>query len=444
MQLRTQAGFRTFVVVWIGQLVSIIGSGLTDFALGLYVYQRTGSVTQFAFVLLFRALPVIVISPFAGALVDRWDKRMVMLCSDLVAAFSSLILAILFFSNQLQVWHIYLGAMVSAAVTAFQVPAYLTATTALIPQKHLGRASGMVQIAQACAEISAPLLAGLLVVVIHLQGVLLLDVASFGFSVLTLLAVRFPAATSPARIERRNSLLTREIRDGVVYILLRPGLVALLVFFAAVYFEGAMISALVQPLILAFASPDVLGLILAVAGSGLLLGGLLLSAWGGPARRINGVLGFVFLFGVGIILIGLRPSPTLVGIGAFGAHFCFPFVNGCNQAIWQSKVAFSLQGRVFAIRQMVVRAAQVLAFVMVGPLTDRIFTPLLLESGPLAGTVGKAIGVGAGRGIALIFVVMGLFSMLTAVMGWLYPQLRHVEAELPAGLPPAARDGSSV
>ncbi len=424
-------GVHTFLIVWLGQLVSIIGSGLADFALGLYVYQQTGSVTQFALILFFRALPVIVLSPIAGALVDRWDKRRVMLYCDLIAACCSLALAVLFLTGRLQPWHIYLGAMLSAAVSAFQVPAYLTATTALIPDRYLARVSGLVQIAQACAEIVAPLLAGLLVVMIQIQGVLILDVTSFGFSVLTLMIVRFPILTLPAHGEPGTRRLRQQIREGMAYIFERPALVALLMFFAAIAFEGAMISALIQPLVLAFTSPDTLGLILTAGGSSLLLGGILLSVWGGPVRRIDGVLGFVTLFGIGIILIGLRPSPLLVGAGVFCAHFCIPFVNGCNQAIWQSRVALSLQGRVFAIRQMFVRGAQLVAFVLVGPLTDQVFTPLLAEGGPLPGTVGQVIGVGAGRGIALVFILMGVLSIVTAGSGWLFPQLRRVEAELP-------------
>jgi len=433
MQPTTTAGFRTFFIVWLGQLVSIVGSGLTDFALGLYVYQETKSVTQFALILFCRALPVIVLSPFAGAWVDRWDKRRVMLACDLIAAAGSFVLALLCFSGQLHLWQIYLAAMISAGVSAFQVPAYLTATTALIPVQHLGRVGGMVQIAQASAEISAPLLAGLLLSAIGVQGVLLFDVASFVVSILTLWVVRFPSIHAPSADGQPVKLpLRREIQDGIAYIIRRSGLVALLAFFAIVSFESGMIASLVQPLILAFAPPQVLGLILSVAGGGLMLGGLLLSIWGGPRRRIQGVLIFVWLSGIGLILIGLRPSPILTGIGAFAVHFCFPFINGCNQAIWQSQVTLALQGRVFAIRQMVVRAAQLLAFVLAGPLTDNLFTPLLADNGPLANTVGQVIGVGAGRGMALIFILMGGFSMLTALFGWLDPHLRLIEAESPA------------
>ena len=427
---QNKGGVRTFLTVWLGQLVSIIGSGMTDFALGLYVYQRTQSVTQFALILLCRVLPVILLSPLAGALVDRWSKRTVMLCSDVVAALFTSALAALFISNQLQIWHIYLGVMAVSASGVFQVPAYLTATTALIPSKHLSRASGMVQVAQACAEIVSPLLAGLLMVVIQVQGVLLIDAASFGFSVLTLLIVRFPSTVEPARAEHGAAPLKEQIIEGLTYIRRRRALITLLAFFAVVSMEGGMISALIQPLALAFTSPAGLGVILTAGGSGLMLGGIILSAWGGPAKRINGVLGFLLLFGAGIILIGLRPSALLAGIGAFCAHFCIPFVNGCNQAIWQGSVPLALQGRVFAVRQMAMRGAQLLALVAVGPLADRVAGPLMDAGGLLVGSVGQVIGVGAGRGSALIFVLMGLLAMLTAGAGWLSPRLRRVEAEL--------------
>ena len=427
---QNKAGVRTFLTVWLGQLVSIIGSGMTDFALGLYVYQRTQSVTQFALILLCRVLPVILLSPLAGALVDRWSKRTVMLCSDMVAALFTSALAALFISNQLQIWHIYLGVMAVSAAGVFQVPAYLTATTALIPGKHLSRASGMVQVAQACAEIVSPLLAGVLMVAIQVQGVLLIDAASFGFPVLTLLIVRFPSTVEPARAEHSAAPLKGQISEGLNYIRRRRALITLLAFFAVVSLEGGMISALIQPLALAFTSPAGLGVILTAGGSGLMLGGIILSAWGGPAKRINGVLGFLSLFGVGIILIGLRPSALLAGIGAFCAHFCIPFVNGCNQAIWQGSVPLALQGRVFAVRQMAMRGAQLLALVAVGPLADHVAGPLMDAGGLLAGSVGQVIGVGAGRGSALIFVLMGILAMLTAGAGWLSPRLRRVEAEL--------------
>lgn len=427
-------GRRVFLIIWFGQLISIIGSGLSEFALSLWVYQRTGSVTQFAFVFLFKVLPTIVLSPLAGVVVDRWDRRWTMLLSDAGAALSTLAIALLFFSDRLEIWHIYAATACSAAFGAFQVPAYLATTSLLVPPKELGRASGLVQIGQAVADILAPALAGVLVATIQVRGVILIDFATFGVAVLTLLLVRFPRLAAGPDHRTATRSLRQDLADGLAYLAARPGLLNMLLFFAVIYFLGAMIGALVVPLVLEFSSAEVLGLVLSIAGSGLLLGSLALAAWGGPSRRIEGMLGFSLLFGLCILLIGVRASAPLIALSAFGAHFCLPFINGLNQAVWQSKVAPALQGRVFALRQMVTRLAQPLALLVAGPLADRLFEPLLAPTGPLAGSVGALIGVGQGRGIGLLFVVMGLAVLLTTLTASLQPRLRRVETELPDAL----------
>src|SRR5574337_645236 len=230
------SGMRAFTVIWIGQLVSIVGSGLSEFALGLWVYQRTASVTQFAFVFLFKVLPTLLLSPLAGVLVDRWDRRWTMILSDAGAALSTLTIALLFFMNRLEIWHVYVAAAISSAFGAFQVPAYLAAMSLLVPRKEIGRANGMAQAAQAASEILAPALAGALVVTIQIRGVILIDFATFLFAVLTLLVVRLPQLDhEPGNAIARSSVL-RDMAYGWTYITSRPGLVGLLAFFAIIYF----------------------------------------------------------------------------------------------------------------------------------------------------------------------------------------------------------------
>jgi hypothetical protein len=288
-----------------------------------------------------------------------------------------------------------------------------------------------VQTAQAAAEIAAPLLAGVLVVAIRIQGVLLIDVATFLIAITTLLLVRFPQVSGQTATPMSRQALAREISEAARYILTRPGLVALTLFFAVVAFQGGLIVALVQPMVLSFTTPDVLGLILSGGGFGVLLGSLVLSAWGGPQRRIKGIMGFLFLFGGCILLIGAQPSALLVALGVFSAHFCAPFINGLNQAIWQTKVAVGVQGRVFALRQMVVQLTQLVAFVIAGPLADNVFGPLLAPGGAWAASLGQLIGVGTGRGAAVVFLLMGLTALITAISGALYPPLQQVEITLP-------------
>ncbi|MGB5985303.1 MAG: MFS transporter, partial [Desulfobacterales bacterium] len=182
--LRTR-GVRTFLIIWFGQLISLVGTNMTGFALGVYVYQGTGSVTQFALISLFVTLPTILLSPFAGALVDRWDRRTVLILSDTGAGLSTLAIFLLLASGRLEVWMIYLATGISSAFSAFQWPAYSASTALLVPKEHFGRASGMTQLNEAAAQIVAPAIAGAVVVTIGVQGVIFIDFVTFGFAVLT-------------------------------------------------------------------------------------------------------------------------------------------------------------------------------------------------------------------------------------------------------------------
>ena len=422
---------RVFTIVWLGQLVSLVGSGLTSFALGLWVYEHTGSVTQFALIGLFTALPNIVLSPLAGALVDRWDRRWAMILSDTGAGLCTLMVAFLFLTNRIEVWQIYLAAGASAAFGTFQWPAYSAATTLLVPKKHLGRANGMVQFGQAAAEILAPALAGVLVLTTRVQGILLIDFVTFFFAVTTLLLIRFPGPETTTAAQARKDSLWREASYGWRFITARRGLLGLLVFFAVVKFLWGMVGALIAPMILGFTSADVLGAIISIAGGGMLAGSLLMSTWGGPKRRIDGVLHFELLSGLCFLLIGLRPSAWPVALGAFGAHLTIAIIYGSNQAIWQSKVPSNVQGRVFATQQMVAKSTTPLAYLIAGPLADKLFEPLLASDGPLTGSIGQITGVGPGRGIGLLFIVMGILKVAVTLGSYLYPRIRLVEDELP-------------
>lgn len=423
--------WRVFGIVWGGQLVSLVGSGLTTFVLGLWVYQQTQSVTQFALILLSGALPRILFSPLAGVLADRWDRRWLMLLSDAGAGLSVLAVALLYFAHHLAVWQIYVATALGAACNAFQVPAYVAVTTLLVPSRQLGRVNGLLQLGLAAQDVLSPPIAGLLISTLQIGGVLMIDVGTFVFAILTLLVVRFPATPATVEGQTGRGSMRDEMLSGWTYIARRPGLFGLLLFYAATSFLSGMIAALIYPLVLTFASATALSVVIAVAGSGMLLSSLVMSAWRGPQRRVAGVLAGEAIFGIGLMLIGLRPAILLIALGAFIAHISLPLSYVTNQTIWQAKVAPDAQGRVFAIRQMVGRAATPLAYLLAGPLADGIFNPLLAAHGPLAGNVGRLLGVGAGRGIGLIFVFMGALALAFTGIGMLSPRLRLVEQEIP-------------
>lgn len=427
--------FRTFLLVWAGQLVSWVGSGFTSFALGVWVYQATGSVTGYAMALVAATLPTILLLPFAGALVDRWDRRRTMIVADTVSALATLALALLLHADRLQIGHIYLASVVHAACGAFQWPAFSAATTLLVPKHLLGRAAGMVEFAYATSGILSPLLAGMLIGRIGIPGVMVVDCVTFLAAVGTLAAVRFPRPA--ARGDARTSLWA-EVRFGVRYVAERPGLTRLLAFFSSINLFANFPTVLIVPLVLSFATPAVLGATLSTGAAGLLLGGMLMSAWGGPRARVRGIVAGGGLLGLSMMLTGLRPWAPLVAAGLFFFNLCAPVMNGCSQAVWQVKVPPEFQGRVFAIRRMIATCTAPVCYLVAGPLADGVFAPLLAPGGALAGSLGPLLGgTGPGRGIGLLFVVMGGMCVVVTVAGFLSPGLMRMEDDLPDALPDA-------
>lgn len=431
-------GMTTFVVVWAGQVVSALGSYLTGFALAVWIYQQTGSATLFALITLVTTLPGVVLSPFAGALVDRWDRRRAMIVADSGAGTATLALALLIWRGHLELWHIYVLMSIISTFSTLSWPAFTAATTMLVPSRHLGRAGGMTQMGDAAAQILAPLLAGAMVVTIGRQGVVLIDFASYLVAVAALLVVRMPRPPATPEGTSDRGSLWREARSGWSFIRQRPGLLALLVLFAVTNAGTGLVQVLLSPMILSFASPAVLGRVLTVAGCGMLAGGLAMSVWGGPRRRVAGILGILLLQGLVLPFGGLRASALLIGAGAFIYMLTLPVLSGSSQALWQSKVPLDLQGRVFAVRRMVAWSILPLAYLVAGPLADHVFEPLLAAGGPLAGSVGRIIGVGKGRGIALMLILAGLFIVLVVAVASRFSRLTRLESELPDVL--AARD----
>ncbi|MFD3581570.1 MFS transporter [Streptomyces sp. NPDC058683] len=433
--IKTSDPKRVFLTVWISQFVSALGTGLVDFALGVFVYQRTGSTSEFALVLVFAMVPAIVLSPFAGALADRWDRRRMMLASNAASAVVIGLLMLLRHSGDLEVWQIYVGVTVLAVCGAFRDPAYYASVSQMVPKQHLGRASGLVQTAENVGMVAPPLIAGVLMAAVGLGGVLLIDLISYVVGVLALLLVAFPPVEQGEDTGKPS--LWNDMKDGWAYMLRHRGFLYLFLFGSFVSFSVGLTQIVVTPLVLSFADAPVLGATFSAGGLGIFLGGAAMAAWGGPKNRVAGVLLFGIAQALCLFIAGLRPNAVLIGVGLFGCLFSIQFIRGCTATIIRTYVPDSMQGRVFALNRFVAWSSLPVAYLAAGPLVG-VFDPLLRSGGSLAGSFGKVVGVGEGRGIGLLLMVLGATFLLVVAANYANPRLRNAETEMSAAAPPEA------
>jgi MFS family permease len=426
-------GMRGFTVIWFGQFTSMLGSSMTNFALTIWAWETTGAATALALTGLAFVLPNIIVYPIAGALVDRWNRKLVMMLSDLAAGIGTIAILVLFTVGSLQIWHLYIIFTFMGLFQSFQFPAYSAAVSTMLDKEQYGRASGMLSLAQNASGILAPVAAGVLLGVIGTGGIMIFDVITFIIAIGALLIVRIPQPSISVEKNGKSSLLEDSI-FGFRYILARKGLLGLQLAFFLINFTGSLCFPLLAPMVLSQTGNNtvILGTVRSAFGAGGVVGGVILSAWGGPKKKVNGVLlGMAFSSLLGFTLLGLAGSVYLWVAGAFIMMAFNPIINGSNQAIWQSKVPPEMQGRVFSARAFIALVSQPIAMAITGPLADGFLLPGMMEGGSLARLFGWLIGVGPGEGISLLFFIMGLIGAVFGLAAYTFKQVRNVEELLP-------------
>lgn len=428
-------GLRTFAIIWFGQLVSLLGTAMTRFALMIWAYEQTGQATTLALLGFFAFGPYLLISSLAGVLADRLDRRWVMLFADLGAGLMTAALLALYTTGELQIWHLYVAEALTGTCEAFQSPAYSAAITMLVSKEQYAHVSGMRSLASSAPAVLAPCLAGVLLRWVTLRGVMLLDLATFLVAMLALLAVRIPRPVVTPEDRARRGSPWQEIGSGFHYIRRRRGLLGLLMIFLGINLFGSLTwFALLDAMILARSGKNVLALasVKSALGLGGLVGSLVVSVWGGPRRRIHGILagaGISFLLSDLLLAIGTR-TPVWV-LATFLGSFFIPFIISANHAIWQTKVAPGMQGRVFSIEEMLRTATIPLGYLLAGPLADHLFEPAMAAGGSLAPVFGWLVGTGSGAGMGLMFACTGILGTAMSLSGYFFPVVRHVEEDLP-------------
>ncbi|HMX76044.1 MAG TPA: MFS transporter [Anaerolineales bacterium] len=409
-------GMRTFTMIWFGQIISLLGSAMTWFAFTIWVWQKTEQASSLAAINTLAFLPSILLMPIAGTFVDKWERKTTLILSDLGSVTATLIALLLYHAGSLALWHIYLLSLFAGIFTAFQYPAYVAATTALVSKDDYARAQGMVGLAQAASTIFAPMIAAALLPSIGLSGIMTIDLLTFVFAFSILLWIKFPLRSdlTPAPVTQTG--FAREVSFGFRSIFANPTLRALTILFVVANFFLAIGATLLAPTILSHTanSEGALAAILSVGAAGGLIGGGLLSVWGGPKRKVNGILlGGVAACLIGISLFGLARSVLIWGIASFFFSFFEPFVEGSNTALWQSTVEINAQGRVFSARQLLTQIPY-----LIGMAGSGWFAEL---------GIARFTGTQNGIHLSTTLVLAGLAGSAVFIIGYFVPPIREIQ-----------------
>lgn len=440
------SGMRAFYILWAGQFVSIFATRMTRFAITLWAWDLTGTATGLVLVGVASYIPNVVLSPFAGALVDRWNRKLTLALSDAGAAMATAILLYLFATDRAEIWHLYVTGALSGIFGTFQYPAYAAVVPTMVPKEQYARANGLRSMVGSASGIAAPLVAGALLSVISLATVLVIDLATFALAMVTLAIVHIPQPEPGEASSSTGRGLIAETWAGMKYVLNRRSLVAIFLLFAFSNINSAFGYPLMAPMILAKTADDsvILGMVQSAGSLGFLAGAGLMSAWGGPKRRIHAINIPFILWGVlGAFVFGPGWSLPFWLFGSFMMAVYNPILNSAYMAILQSKVAPELQGRVFGLEMTVSTVTWPTGQVVAGLVADQLLEPAMQPEGWLAPILGPIFGAGAGAGIGVTIAFSGVLAITTGLLGYLVRPIRNIEDLLPDhGL--VAENGSLV
>jgi MFS family permease len=385
-------------------------------------------------------IPYLLCSPLAGVVVDRVDRRRVMLCADLGAGALTLGMWVCYMLGDLRLWHLYLVEALTGACEAFQVPAYTAATSLLVDKASYSRVNGLRALADAVSQVLAPVLAGVLLPWIALPGIMLLDVATVGVACLTLLIIRIPSPPVVLDDEQPADRWWPHVCYGFRYIRRYPGLLGLLGIYVGMNGCAALTYFSILPAMVLARSghnASALATVYMALGLGGVGGGLLASVWRGPQRRIHTVLlGAALSFCLGDVLFALGREVMAWTCAALCGAFFIPLIMSANRSIWQTHVPPAVQGRVFAVQGMLQQLSMPVGYLIAGPLADGIFEPAMQPGSRLSALLGDLVGTGPGAGMAVMFLGTALLGTVMSLSGYLVRAVRCVEDAASEGLMP--------
>lgn len=412
--MEQQKSFARFLIVWFGQLISMIGIGLTAFSLGVYAFETTNTATAVALITLFAFVPNILLRPIGGVLADRYDRRLMMIVGDLGAALGLLFILIMMLAGSIQLWHIYTGVAISSIFSSLQAPAYRASATDLLDENDFSKGSGLVQLAESAKFLFSPIIAGILLSITTIDIILIINMMTYIVAILAVFVIRNKLKVASDNEERKPWY--DEIVEGWNTIKNNRGVLVLVIIVSIITFYLGFLETLIGPMLLSFTTAKTLGMFQSISAIGMLISSLLIGMFS-MTKKYSSMLVFgLILAGLAFAMLGTSTNIYLLIVAGFLFLGALPFVNTSADVLVRRNIPNDKQGRVWGIIGILSQVGFIIAYSTAGVLADKVFNPLLAEGGALAGSIGSLLGTGPGRGIGFLFIIAGILVVVVALI----------------------------
>lgn len=418
---------KAFTVLLVAQSFSIFGTSLTGFALGVWVYNEVGSATIYSLIALANGIPIVLFSPLAGAIVDRVNRKKIILAAQLAACLITATLMLLYSVDALRPWHIIALVALNSVFLAFVLPTIAATVPLMVPKDQLTRANGMIALAFGIIQLTGPAIAGTLYTSVGLKTIFLLDLVTFAVGMTAVLLTTIPQPIAQETASHHEQSIGQSLLAGLTFVTGNRSLTWILVFYALMVSTLMTMGIMVQPMVLAFTDARTLGFIMSFSACGILFGSTLMIVLRHVNRHIPIILAATFTVGFFCIITPAATTPWLLAAGGFMIMSCFPVFDANNRALIQRKVDPLMLGRVMGLRNFGLGIGKSLMLLSAGPVADLWFEPAMAEGGWLAGPLGPLYGNGQGRGIAVLISLLGLIALVLGLSALLNPRIRQLD-----------------
>ena len=414
---------KNFYKLWLGELISNIGSGMTAFALSVYVYEKTGSVSYISLITLLSFMPSIILSPIGGLLADRYDRRLLMIIGDLFSGLGLVYILWNIQAGEKSIVPIFVGITFSSIFTSLLEPSYRATLTDILDEENYAKASGLIQAAGSAKYLISPVIAGMILSVADIRVILLLDILTFITTCLMIFLVR-KSMNSEMQNYKKDSF--KGLLEGLFIIKENRGVYSLVIIMFFVCFFMGFIQILIRPMILALSSVKTAGMMESLCAVGLLIGSLWIGI-AGIKKNYSKILAVsCFFCGIFMSMIGVNENLAIIGISTFLFFSTLPFMNSCADVLVRVSIPNELQGRVWGFISLITQMGIVAAYIISGVMADYVFEPMFNKNGLLVKNIGMIIGTGKGRGIGFMLILSGMGMLIMAIVIWKNREIREV------------------